>query len=241
MKPKSTFEQLRSASPLITVGILTADMMSLRSELELIESAGVKLLHFDIMDGCFCPSLTIGTPFVKAVRTNLLKDVHLMIEDPLEKIESFVDAGADIVTINIESSRHIHRALQLLGDMENANDRTRGILRGVALNPGTPLQTLHPLMDELEMVFLLGVNPGWGGQKFIPSTRQKLTRLIDMVRDAKRDILVGVDGGINKTNIADVAEAGADIIVTGSAIFDGKAPFDNATFMLHAVKNAVKH
>ena len=240
MKSGSTFKQLRAATPLITVGILTADMMSLRSELQLIEGAGVKLLHFDVMDGHFCPSLTFGPGFVKAVKTNLLKDVHLMIENPLTQIESFVAAGADIITINIESSRDVHRALQLLGEMENVNDSARGILRGVVLNPGTPLQMVQPLMDELEIILLLGVNPGWSGQKFIRPTLQKLARLIETISDQKRDILVGIDGGINKANIADVAKAGADIIVTGSAVFDGKAPADNAKFMLDAVKNAVK-
>jgi ribulose-phosphate 3-epimerase len=163
-----------------------------------------------------------------------------MIEEPLEKIESFVAAGTDILTLNVESTRHIHRALQMLGEMENANDPARGILRGVVLNPGTPLAAVRPLVDDLEIVMLLGVNPGWGGQKFIPSTLRKLGQLIDMIRDAKQDILVGIDGGINKDNIADAAKAGADIIVTGSAVFDGKAPGPNAKFMLDAVRNAAK-
>jgi ribulose-phosphate 3-epimerase len=122
--------------------------------------------------------------------------------------------------------------------MTNANDPNKGILRGIALNPGTPLETITPLIDELEMVFLLAVNPGWSGQKFIPSTQRRVARLRQMIRDAKKDILVGVDGGITRENIADVARMEADIIVTGSAVFDGKTPLENAKFMISAVIDA---
>lgn len=243
MERPAILAQLRSQAPLITVGVLSADMMLLRSELDSIEAAGVKLLHFDVMDGRFCPPLTFGPVFVKAIRTDMLKDVHLMVEKPLDKIEAFVAAGADIVTINVESTRHIHRALQMLGQMENANDPARGIVRGVVLNPGTPLETIRPLMDDLDIVFLLAVNPGWGGQKFIPATEAKLSRLIDMVAQSGRDILVGIDGGINKGNIAEVAKMGAEVIVTGSAVFDGKAPAEsakNAKFMMDAIHSSAK-
>ncbi len=236
MPGTSTFEQLRAGRPLITVGVLSADLMSLAAEIETVRSAGVKLLHFDIMDGCFCPMLTVGPGFVKGVKTDLLKDVHLMIADPIGRIESFVAAGADIITINIESTGHIHRCLQMLGQMENANDRSRGIVRGVVLNPGTPVESVRPLLDDLEMVMLLAVNPGWGGQKFIQATYAKLARLRDMIDNAGRDILIGIDGGINKTNIAEVASAGADVIVTGSAVFDGANPKANAEFMIKALK-----
>ncbi len=236
MPGMSTFEQLRAGQPLITVGVLSADMMSLAAEIETVRSAGVKLLHFDIMDGCFCPAQTVGPGFVKGVKTDLLKDVHLMISEPIEKLESFVAAGADIITINIESTRHIHRCLQTLAQMENVNDPARGIVRGVVLNPGTPVESVRPLLDDLEMVMLLAVNPGWGGQKFIHATYDKLTRLRDVISEAGRDILIGIDGGINKTNVAEVASAGADVIVTGSAVFDGENPKANAEFMVKALK-----
>lgn len=235
MAAKSIFEQLRDEAPLITVGVLTCDMMDVAGQLELIETAGVKLLHFDVMDGRFCPLLTFGPPLVKAFKTNLLKDVHLMIEEPLDKLAGFVAAGADIVTINVESTRHIHRCLQELGQMENANDPGRGILRGVVLNPGTPVEVVRPLLDDLEMAFLLAVNPGWGGQSFIPATWSKLTYIKQMLCDAGKDTLIGIDGGVNKKNIAEVAAAGADIIVTGSAVFDGKDPQGNAKFMMEAI------
>jgi len=240
MKNKPLLDQLHAMSPLLSVGLLTADLMSLGSELKLIENTGVKLLHVDVMDGCFCPMMTVGPVFIKAVKTPLFKDIHLMIDEPLNKLESYVAAGADMLTVHVESSRHIHRVLQALGKMTNANEPARGILRGIALNPGTPLEVITPLMDELEMVFLLGVNPGWSGQKFIPSTRSRLGRLKQMVRDAKKNILVGVDGGITRNNIVDVAQMEADIIVAGSAVFDGKAPAENAKFMLENIAKTVK-
>jgi ribulose-phosphate 3-epimerase len=237
---KPLFDELRKSSPLISVGILTADLMSLGSELKLMEEAGVKLLHVDVMDGCFCPMMTIGPSFIKAIKTPLLKDVHLLIDEPLDKLQSYVAAGADMITVQAESSRHIHRVLQALGEMTNANDPERGILRGIALNPGTPLEVINPLIDELEMVFLLAVNPGWRGQKFIPSTEGRIRKLRQMIRDAKKDILVGIDGGITRDNIADVARMEADIIVTGSAVFDGQAPLENARFMISAANNPLK-
>ncbi len=209
--------------------------MSLGSELKLMEKAGVKLLHVDVMDGCFCPMMTVGPGFIKALRTPLLKDIHLLIDEPLNKLESYVAAGADMITVQVEFCRHIHRVLQSLGQMSNVNDPDRGILRGIALNPGTPLEVISPLMDELEMVFLLAINPGWSGQKFIPSTGPRLARLKQMIHDANKDILVGIDGGITRNNIADVARMDADIIVTGSAVFDGKTPLENAKFMISAL------
>jgi len=240
MKNKPLLDELHAMSPLLSVGVLTADLMSLGSELKLIENTGVKLLHVDVMDGCFCPMMTVGPVFIKAIKTPLFKDIHLMIDEPLNKLESYVAAGADMLTVHVESSRHIHRVLQALGKMTNANEPARGILRGIALNPGTPLEVITPLMDEFEMVFLLAVNPGWSGQKFIPSTRSRLGRLKQMVRDAKKNILVGVDGGITRNNIVDVAQMEADIIVAGSAVFDGKAPAENAKFMLENIAKAVK-
>ena len=238
MPDRPLLEQIRKAAPLISVGILTADLMSLGPELKLMEKAGVKLLHVDVMDGCFCPMMTVGPPFIKAVKTPLLKDVHLMIEEPLDKLESYLAAGADMITVHVESCRHIHRVLQKLGQMTNANNPDRGILRGIALNPGTPLETIMPLLDELEMVFLLAVNPGWGGQKFIPSTEGRLSQVRQILSKAKKDILLGVDGGITRDNIADVARMDVDIIVTGSAVFDGKTPLENAKFMINAVNDA---
>ncbi len=234
-------ELLRAVAPTVSVGVVTANLLELGSEIALLERTGVKLAHVDVMDGCFCPMMTVGPPFIKAIKTSLLKDVHLMIEEPLEKVAEYVAAGADIVTIHVEDCSHVHRVLQKLGTLTNANDVERGIVRGVALNPGTPLETLEPLLDELEYILLLAVNPGWGGQKYIPSTTARLARVQRMIADSGKNIILGVDGGITKENIAQAAATCADLIVTGSAVFDGKTPEANARFMLDAVAAVHSH
>ena len=238
MPNESLLSELRETAPLLSVGILTADLLSLGSELGLLHEAGVRLVHFDVMDGCYCPMITVGPCFIKAVRTPLLKDVHLLIDDPLPKLDDFVAAGADLITVHLGSCRHLHRVLQRLGEMPCVNHPTRRILRGVALDPGVPLEAVVPLLDETEMIVLLAVNPGWGGQKFIPATGPRLHRLRQIVQDAGKDILIGVDGGITRNNVAEVARMGADLIVTGSAVFDGKNPRENVAFMLETVRRA---
>src|SRR5208283_1284663 len=235
MAKSKCLELLRAAAPTVSIGVVTANLLALGSEISLLERTGVKLAHVDVMDGCFCPMMTVGPPFIKAIKTSLLKDVHLMIEEPLEKVAEYVAVGSDIVTIHVEACSHVHRVLQKLGSLTNANDPERGIVRGVALNPGTPLEALEPLLDELEYISLLAVNPGWGGQKYIPATTARLARVQRMIADSGKNIILGVDGGITKENIAPVAATGADLIVTGSAVFDGKAPEANARFMLDAV------
>ncbi len=232
------FQTIRAAAPTISVGMLTADLLRLGEEIAVLEQAGVTLVHFDVMDGCFCPMTTIGPPVVKAVKTPLVKDVHLMIAEPLAKLGDYVKAGADIVTVHAEASAHPHRLLQELGGMENANDPGRGLLRGLALNPGTPLAAAEPLLDQIELLLVLAVNPGWGGQKFGAETPRRLQQAQKMIEASGRDILVCVDGGITRDNVAEVTRLGPDLIVTGSAVFDGKAPADNARFMLEAVAAA---
>jgi len=227
---------LRAACPTLSVGILTADLLSLGSELALLARAGIKLVHIDVMDGCFCPLMTVGPPFIKALKTPLLKDAHLMIDEPLEKVGEYAAAGADIITIHPEACAHPHRVLQHLRTLTNANDAGRGIVRGVALNPGTPLEVLDPLIGELEMILLLAVNPGWSGQKFIPSTFARIAKTQKLIADSDRAIVLGVDGGVTRANIAEIAKAGVDLIVTGSAVFDSKAAEENARFMLAAIK-----
>ena len=227
--------RLRSDAPLLSVGLLTADWLNLGEALALLERGGAQLVHVDVMDGEFCPMMTLGPPMIKALRTPLLKDVHLMIHEPLDKVEQYVAAGADIVTIQAESTKHPHRVLQALGTMQNVNDSERGIIRGAALNPGTPLSALGPLMDELELILLLAINPGWGGQKFIPATCERLAAAREMIRHASHDILLMIDGGITRHNIAEVAAMEPDVIVTGSAVFDGKSPAENLVYMQNAI------
>lgn len=234
----TTFERVSSLRPAVSVGLLTADLLSLGSELDLLRRAGVGLVHVDVMDGCFTPGLTVGPPFVKALATPLVKDVHLMIREPLATVADYVAAGADMITIHQESCTHVHRVLQVLGTMRNAGDPSRGIVRGVALNPGTPLEVLEPLLPELEMVLLLAVNPGWGGQRFIPATFARMERVKAMIAASGRSAILGVDGGVTRDNVAAIAAAGAGLIVTGSAVFDGKAPAENAAFMLRTARAA---
>jgi ribulose-phosphate 3-epimerase len=232
---EGAFDRLRSLTPALSVGVLTADLLSLGTELSVLERAGIGMVHVDVMDGCFTPAMTVGPPFVKAIRTPLLKDVHLMIQEPIGKIDDFVAAGADMITIHPEACTHPHRVLQRMGTMTNANDPSRGVLRGVGLNPGTPLEVLEPLLDEAEIVFLLAVNPGWGGQRFIESTWERLERVKQMIAASGREIFLGVDGGITRENIDRVAASGVDLVVTGSAVFDGKAALDNARRMQSAL------
>jgi ribulose-phosphate 3-epimerase len=238
MMEETVLGRLRRERPTLSVGVLTADLMRLEEELRQLAGTGVEVIHFDVMDGVFCPMMTVGPPFVKGVKSTFLKDVHLMVRDPLPLLQAFVDAEADIVTVHVESGPHIHRALQYLGGLENVRDPRTGIVRGVALNPGTPLEALEPLLDDLELVTLLGINPGWGGQSLIPSTLGRVTRLREMIERSNRDILVAVDGGVTRANIAEIATWGVDLVVTGSAVFDGKTPRENARFMLESLRGA---
>ena len=225
---KTTVRQLLDGGPTISVGIMTADLLRLGDELMVLEQAGATVVHIDVMDGVFCPQFTVGPPIVKAIPDSFIKDCHLMIDEPLEKVQSFVAAGAGIITFHVESTRHPHRVLQSLAGS--------GVIRGIALNPGTPLGVVEPLIDELELIFLLAVNPGWGGQKFLPSTERRLAAARELIGD--REILIEVDGGITRKNIEHVATLGADLVVSGSAIYDGVAPLDNARYMLGVIANS---
>jgi ribulose-phosphate 3-epimerase len=222
----TTAGELIAQRPILSVGVLTADLLRLGEELKALDAAGVTLAHVDVMDGVFSPMTTVGPPLVKALPDRFVKDVHLMIDEPLEKVRTYVDAGAGILTFHVESTRHPHRVLQSIAGS--------GVVRGVALNPGTPLSVVEPLLDELELLLLLAVNPGWGGQSFIPSTERRLADARALL--GGREIVLAVDGGITKANAEHVASLGVDLIVTGSAVYDGVAPADNARAMLEAVR-----
>jgi len=234
----SAVARLRAASPALSVGVLAADLLNLGRDVALLEQAGVPLLHIDVMDGCFTPMMTVGPPVIRAIRTPLLKDVHLMIREPLDRLGDYVAAGADIITVHAESCVHIHRVLQQLGAMTNANDAGRGLVRGIALNPGTSIEAIVPLIDEVDLILLLAINPGWSGQSFLPSTLPRLARVRQLVADSGRSILLGVDGGITRANVGRLAGTGVDIVVTGSAMFDGNTPAANAASMLASLSAA---
>ncbi len=232
-----TLARLRSLCPTVSVGTLTADLLHLGAELQRLEQAGVGIVHVDVMDGCFCPQMTVGPGYIKGLRTSLLKDVHLMVEEPLDKLEPYAEAGVDIITVHVEAAVHIHRVLQRLGTLENASRPGEGIVRGLALNPGTPLEWLVPLLDEVDMVTILAVDPGWSGQRMAPATLSRVARTREMIAAAGKETLVCVDGAVTKNNIGLIAAAGPDLVVTGSAVFDGTDAVEaNARFMLAAAR-----
>ena len=242
---RPVLRRLRALLPTVSVSVISADLMALAADLSALERAGASMLHFDVMDGSFVPMLTAGPWYVKGVRSNLLKDVHLMVSDPVTAIDGYLEAGADAITIHVESTVHAHRALQQLREAgrdagRNASGEAgRDIVRGIALNPATPLEAAEPLLADCDIVYLLAVNPGWGGQRFIPGTIGRAEKLRRMIEASGHEVLVGIDGGVTKANIAEVAATGADVIVSGSAIFEGKDPESTrqiCRFMLDAVR-----
>ncbi|MCA1796464.1 MAG: ribulose-phosphate 3-epimerase [Geobacteraceae bacterium] len=199
----------------ISPSILSADFASLGEDVQAVERGGADYIHVDVMDGHFVPNITIGAPVVKALRpvTSLPLDVHLMIEHPDAYIPDFAAAGADIITVHQEAVPHLHRTIQLIHSF--------GKRAGVSLNPATPVGTLELILAEVDMVLLMTVNPGFGGQSFIPFTLEKIARMRAMIERSNRNIELEVDGGVKATNIADIAKAGADVFVAGSAVFNG--------------------
>lgn len=200
----------------ISPSILSADFARLGEEVQAVEQAGADYIHVDVMDGHFVPNITIGAPVVKALRpvTSLPLDVHLMIENPDKYIPDFASAGAEIITVHQEAVPHLHRTIQLIHSL--------GKRAGVSLNPATPVDTLELILAEVDMVLLMTVNPGFGGQSFIPFTLKKIARMRSMIERSGRNIELEVDGGVKAENIAEIAKAGADVFVAGSAVFNGK-------------------
>ena len=205
MDENKVVEEIRGCAPTLSVGILTADQEKLDEEAHLLEENGIRLLHFDVMDGVFWPKQTVGADYVKRITTNLFKDVHLLVEEPVEVLDSFIAAGADVVTLHAESKGDLRALLKRAGDAANANDAARGIARGVALNPATPLAALEPLLDELEMVTLVTVTPDAKTPDEATAERAAQVRSL-----AGKDKLLCIDGGIKRDNIGAIARLGAE-------------------------------
>ena len=195
--------------------ILSADFGVLKEQLELIDEAGAQYVHFDVMDGVFVPSISYGMPVLKSIRkyTDRLFDVHLMIVDPERYIKDFAEAGADIITVHAEACKHLDATIDLI--------KANGAMAGVALNPATPVATIKHVLDKVDMVLIMTVNPGFGGQKLITYTIDKVRELVKLCNEVGAKIDIEVDGGINIDTIDDALDAGANIIVAGSAVFNG--------------------
>jgi ribulose-phosphate 3-epimerase len=211
----------------ISPSILAADFARLAEEIGRVESAGASLLHVDVMDGHFVPNLTIGPPVVAAIHavTDLPLDVHLMVEEPDRLLSDFIDAGSAILSVHVEACRHLHRTIQTI--------KEAGVEAAVVLNPASPISLLHDILPDLDMVLLMSVNPGFGGQSFIESTLEKIRSLRETIDARGLDVRIEVDGGVKPSNARQIREAGADILVAGTAIFGQ----DDYAAAIHALQN----
>jgi ribulose-phosphate 3-epimerase len=198
----------------IAPSILSADFSKLGEEILAVERGGADYIHIDVMDGHFVPNITIGPLIVDAIRpiTKLPLDVHLMIENPDQYIEAFAKAGADYITVHVEASRHLHRTIQ--------NIKSYGVKAGVVLNPATPVESIQHIIGDIDMVLLMSVNPGFGGQKFIPEVLPKIRKVKEMADQKGLDIEIEIDGGVNSETAKLCMEAGANVLVAGSAIYN---------------------
>ncbi len=214
----------------IAPSLLSADFSNIEKDIKMVEKGGADVLHLDVMDGHFVPNITFGPFVIKAIKrvATIPLDVHLMIENPGDYIAAFCDAGADYLTVHVEATPHLHRVLQQI--------RAKGVKAGVSLNPHTPLSTIEEVLGDLDMILIMAVNPGFGGQSFIPNTLDKLKRLQKMLKKHNAEhVEVEVDGGIKLENIREVSEAGCDIFVSGSGIFKA----DNPIEMIRKMKKVI--
>lgn len=197
----------------IAPSLLSANFYNLQDDLERLKKSGIKYLHLDVMDGNFVPNISFGLPIIKSVRknTDFILDCHLMIEKPERYLEDFKNAGADILTVHQEATIHLQRTL--------AEIRRLGMKAGVSLNPSTSEETLKYIMDDLDLILIMSVNPGFGGQSYIESVNEKIKRVRKMIDESERDIILEVDGGVNKDNIKELEDLGVDLFVAGSAAF----------------------
>ncbi|HEY4543536.1 MAG TPA: ribulose-phosphate 3-epimerase [Tissierellaceae bacterium] len=198
---------------LLSPSLLSANFANLEEEIKKIEKGGADYIHLDVMDGKYVPNISFGMPVIKSIKevTKLPFDVHLMIENPENYVEDFYKAGADIITVHYEATTHVHRTIQLI--------KSFGIKAGISLNPGTSEDVLKYIIDDLDLILVMSVNPGFGGQSFIPSSNEKIRNIRKMIDESNKDILLEVDGGIKLSNVKEVIDNGANMVVVGSDIY----------------------
>jgi ribulose-phosphate 3-epimerase len=203
---------------LVAPSMLSADFANLQREVEMVNDSRADWFHLDIMDGMFVPNISFGLPVVQAIKRHAQKtlDVHLMIHDPDRYLEDFHQAGADLLTVHMEACRHLHRSIQKIHSL--------GIKAGVSLNPHTPVHTLEDIIKDVDLVLIMSVNPGFGGQKFIPGAIDKIRKLRELIRREGSEALIEVDGGVSTANAAELVYAGADVLVAGSFVFRSEDP-----------------